>query len=107
MDEENAAKIVEREANAFVCEEEQEHIDMDGAGDGESHCDETHVDDDYKVGCEIVNPATTDEYGEIEIINQHMHAQISHNRVDENYVMLTLNEDNLTGDEWLHMMQQK
>lgn len=25
------------------------HCNMDGEDDGESHCDETHVDDDYKV----------------------------------------------------------
>lgn len=29
---------------------------MDGEDDGESHCDKTHLDDDYKVSCEFVNP---------------------------------------------------
>ena len=29
---------------------------MDGEDDGESHYDETHVDGDCKVSCELVNP---------------------------------------------------
>ena len=63
---------------------------MDDADDCESHCDETHVDDDYKVICKLVNPATTDGFGEVEIVNkienEHMHARISHHSVDENYI---------------------
>jgi len=44
------------------------------------------VDDDYKVRCELVNPFVVDEFGEVRIVNQHLHAQISHHRVDEHYV---------------------
>jgi len=97
MDEEFAAKIVERDVEAYVCETEQEHINaqwihcnMDDVDDCESHCDETQVDDDYKFICELVNLAVADGFGEVEIINQihnkYMHAQISHHSVDENYV---------------------
>jgi len=33
-----------------------------------------------------VNLAIADEFGEVEIVNEHMHPQISHHRVDEPYV---------------------
>ena len=33
--------------------------------------------------CELVNPTTTYEFG---IVNEHMHAWITHHRVDEHYV---------------------
>lgn len=46
---------------------------MDGEGDVKSHCDDTHVDDDYKLRCELVNLATTNEFGEVEIINENIH----------------------------------
>ena len=63
---------------------------MDGAGNGESHYDEAHVDDDCKVRCELANPIVADGFGEVEIVNEieneHMHARISHHSVDENYV---------------------
>lgn len=71
-DEEDATKIAKREVEASVCEVEQEHINtqrlhcnVDGADHGESQCDETHVDDDYKVRCELVNLAATDGFGEV------------------------------------------
>ena len=63
MDDIDRKKIVEWEVEASTCEVEQWHIDaqeppcnMDGEYDGESHCDDTHVDGDYKVSCELVNP---------------------------------------------------
>ena len=59
---------------------------MDGADNGESHYDETYVDDDCKVRCALVNPITVDEFGEVEIVNEHMHVEISHHKVDGNYV---------------------
>ena len=34
----------------------------------------------------LMNPTTNDEFGEVEIVNEHMHAQIYHHKVDENYV---------------------
>jgi len=81
--------IAKREVKAFLCEIEQEHINNQGlhynvdyADDGESHCDETHVDDHCKVRCGLVNPATTDGFG---IINEHMHVWISHHMMDEHY----------------------
>ena len=53
MDEEDATNIAEREAVACVCKTEQEkiyaqglHCNVHDTDDGESHCDETHVDDD-------------------------------------------------------------
>ena len=33
----------------------------------------------------LMNPKTNDEFGEVEIINEHKHAQINDHRVDENY----------------------
>ena len=39
-----------------------------------SQCDQTHVDDDYRVTCELVNLVATNEFGEVEIVNEHMHA---------------------------------
>lgn len=36
-----------------------------------------------------------------------MHAQMSHNKVDENFVDVKFDEEPLSGDEWLHMMQLK
>lgn len=47
---------------------------MDGADDGESHSEKTHVDDDCKVICELLHPDTTDGFDEVEIVNEHMHA---------------------------------
>ena len=48
------------------------------------------MDDDCKVKCALVDPAGAGEFGKAEIgneiDNEHMHAWISHNRVDENYV---------------------
>ena len=35
------------------------------ANDGESHGDETHVDDDYKVRYQLVNLAAADGFGEV------------------------------------------
>ena len=58
---------------------------MDGAEDGESHCDETHVDDDCKVKCAFVNPSRASEFGKAEIGNEHMHARISYHSVDAHY----------------------
>lgn len=59
MDEEDIETIPELEVEAFTCEVQQENIDarephynMDGEDDGESHCDETHVDGGCKVSCE-------------------------------------------------------
>ena len=49
-----------------------------GEDDGESHCDETYVDDDCKLRCELENSTTINEFGEVEIVNEHMHAYISH-----------------------------
>lgn len=66
---------------------------------------ETHVDDNCKVRCPMVNPVAIDEFGEVQIANEHMHARISKIRVDENYVDVRFDEDNLIGDEWLHMLQ--
>jgi len=93
IDEENATNITEREFEASMCETEQEHINsqglncnMEGADDSESHHDDTHVDDDYKEICELVNLVVVDEFGEVGIVNEHFHAQISHHRVDEHYV---------------------
>lgn len=93
MDEENAAKIAEREVEASMCETKKEqinaqglHCNVDDTDDSESHYDGTHVDDDCKVICELVNPVTTDGFGEVEIVNEHMHGQISHRSVDEHYV---------------------
>lgn len=80
---------------------------MDFANYGESHYDETHVDDDYKVRCAFLHPIAIDDFVEVKISNEHMHDHISHNRVDENYVDVKYDEELLTGDEWLHMMQQK
>ena len=34
----------------------------------------------------LINPTTNDEFGEVEIVNEHMHAQIYNHKVDENYV---------------------
>lgn len=106
-------KIVERETESFVCEAEKEHkiaqgihCNVDGANDGESHYDETYVDDDNKVRCALVKPTTTDEFGEVEFVNEHMHALITDQRVNETYVDVNFDEHNLTSDEWLHMMQQ-
>lgn len=45
-----------------------------------------HVDDDCKVRCVLMNPIVGDEFGQVEIVNERMHASISHHRVDENYV---------------------
>lgn len=80
-----------------MCEVEQEHINarglhcnVDGANNGESHCDKTHVDDYYKERCELVNPTATNEFGEVEIVNEHIHARITHHRMSENYVDVTL-----------------
>lgn len=86
MDEEDAKNITKREVEAFVCEVEWEHIHVDCKDDGESHCDKSHVDDDYKVKCELVSWVVTNEFGEVEIVNEHMHASISHHTVEENYV---------------------
>jgi len=97
MDEEDTTKIAEREAKTSICEREQEninaqglHCNVDDVDDGQSHCDETHVDDDYKVICELVNPIAVDVLGEVEIFNEinneHIHAWISHHSVDENHV---------------------
>jgi len=97
MDEEDTTKIVEREAGAFVCETEQEqinalglHYNMDDIDGVESHCDQTHVDEDCKVICELVIPTVADGFGEVEIVNEinndNMHVQISHHIVDEHYV---------------------
>jgi len=48
------------------------------------------VDDDYKVRCELVNPATIDGFCEVKIVieinNEYMHVRISHHSVDEHYV---------------------
>ena len=44
---------------------------MDGEDYVESHYDETHVDDDCKVRCELVNLIAADEFG---IVNEYMHA---------------------------------
>ena len=66
-----------------------------------------HVDDEGKVRCELVHPVTADDFGKIVFSNKHMHAWISHNRVEENYVDVKFDEEPLTGDEWLHMMQHK
>lgn len=77
---------------------------MDGADDGESHYDETHVHNDCKVSCELVNPVVDNGFG---IVNEHMHARISHNRVNENYVDFKFDEEPLIGDDWLHMVQHK
>jgi len=92
MDEDDATKTAEREAVASVCETEQEkinarelHCNVNDADDDESHCDETYVDDDCKVRCELVQPTTIDGFGEVEIVNEHMHARISHHSVDEHY----------------------
>lgn len=82
MDEEDVANIIEIETEASVCEAEQEHIHVDG----ETHCDGTHVDYFCKMRRELVNLAEVNEFGEVEIFNVHMHAQISQHRVDENYV---------------------
>lgn len=78
MDEENVTNIGEKEAEASVYETEQDHINVqgihcnvDGEYEGESHYDETRVDDNCKVRCERVNPATTYDLG---IFNEHMHA---------------------------------
>jgi len=56
MDDEDATKIAKREVEASACEAKQDHINakglhsnVDGSNDGESHCDETHVDDDCKL----------------------------------------------------------
>lgn len=62
---------------------------MDDADDGESHCDKTSVDNEYNVRCELVHPVATYGFNEVEIVNEHMHAQISHQRVDEHYVDVT------------------
>lgn len=97
MDEEGAIKIAEREAGASVCKTKQDqinaqglHCHVDDTNDGESHCGEIHVDDNYKEICELVNLAAIDEFGEVEIVNeignQHMHARISHHSVDEHYI---------------------
>ena len=97
MDEEDATRTEEREVEASVCETEKEEIDaqgfncnVDDTNDGESYCDETRVDDNCKVICELVNPAATNGFGEAEIVNEieneHMHARISHHGVDELYV---------------------
>lgn len=59
---------------------------MDDVDDCESHYDATHVDDDCKVISECVNPSAVDGFGEVEIDNEHMHAQISHHGGDEHYV---------------------
>lgn len=53
------------------------------------------MDDDCKVRSELVNPVTADEFDKVEIVNEHMHAWISHNKVDENYVDVNFDEDNL------------
>ena len=63
------------------------------------------MDDEYKVRHALVHPVTTDEFVEVEIDNEHMHARRSHNKVDENYVDVKFDEEPLIGDEWLHMMQ--
>jgi len=34
----------------------------------------------------LVNPTVADEFGEVQFVNDHMHAQITHDRVDEHYV---------------------
>ena len=59
------------------------------------------------VNCEFLNSVIANDFGEFEIVNEHMHAWVSHHRVDENYVDINFDEEQLTGDEWLHMMQQK
>ena len=63
---------------------------MDDAYDCESHCDETHVEDDCKLICELVDPTATHGFGKLEIVNEidneHMHARISHHSVDEHYI---------------------
>lgn len=111
---EKTTNIVEREVEASMCEIEQEnindqglHCSMDDEDDCESRCDETHGDDDCKSSCELVNPIATNQFGEVEIVNDHMHAPISYRRMDENYVDVKFDEEQLTGDEWLHMIQQK
>ena len=65
----------------------------------------THVDDDDKVRCEWVNLATTNEFSEVEFVNENMHSRITHHRGNENYVDVKFDEELLIGDEWLHMMQ--
>jgi len=57
------------------------------------------------VNCEFLNSVIANDFGEFEIVNEHMHAWVSHHRVDENYVDINFDEEQLTGDEWLHMMQ--
>jgi len=47
---------------------------VDGADDGESHYDKTHVDGEGKVRCELVHPVTADDFGKIVFSNKHMHA---------------------------------
>ena len=44
------------------------------------------MDDGYKVRYALVNPTVADEFGEVQFVNDHMHAQITHHRVDEHYV---------------------
>ena len=85
MDEEDVTNIVEREVEAYVCEAEKEHINVqgldcnvDGEGDSETHCDKTHVDGDCKVRCALMILVVGDEIGEVEIVNEHMHASMSH-----------------------------
>jgi len=63
------------------------------------------VDDDGKVKCEWVNLATTNEFSELQFVNENMHAWITQHRVNKNYVDLKFDEEPLIGDEWLHMMQ--
>jgi len=43
---------------------------VDGADDCESHCDKTHMDDDCKVRCALVNSTAVDEFGEVENVNE-------------------------------------
>jgi len=74
MDEEDATKIAKGEVEASLYEVEQDNIHIKGEDDGESHCDKTHVDDDYKVRYELMNLATTNELGEVEIVSEQMHA---------------------------------
>lgn len=45
-----------------------------------------------------MHPTATDEFCEVEIVNEHMHAQISHNRVNEN-VDVKFDEEPLNRDE--------
>lgn len=35
---------------------------------------------------ELVNPPETNKFGKAEIVNEHMHSQISHHMVDEHYI---------------------